>query len=343
MNNISKKFSLDILTEVTTPVNTRVSLFTLDSVEFTVNVLEEINPLTKEKLPKDLTGCSIRAYVTRQSSKTTVVQEFGLDEFEGEIEILDPVNGVIKYKPNIPAMECADKMSVQFKITDSDESISTQSWLFSISDTIEGEIVIPTDKIRSLEDLDKAIKNNEEVLVATQREIEDTREKCDSMVEEATTSIKEVEGMTLKLEDRVHNLENGLSNNKFITQSKLTPFVDSNGTVSFKMSISNYSVKQLIKTFLDYFIFVDYGDGAVVSIGEGYSYILTDSVYLGNNKKVDVSPRSINPSLRFNNGTNKISVNSTSYEIQIKTSIDQKYISGCGCYIKINGQSITWN
>lgn len=349
MNNISKKFLVSILTEETKVVNSNISVFTLEDIEITAQLLESFNPITKEKIPKDITGCEISVVAYRRKSDTTVRQEFGVDEFGGEISILSALEGKIKFKPNDLIMECDDKVLLQFKLSDSNEIVITQPWTITIKESVEnGNIIIPEDKVRTLEDLDSIIIESRNTINTVNKEIGDTRARCSELVENVEGSLDatllRIEQRASSLEERIESLDNKMKDNRFITQHRLSPKGD-RSTVRFCLGIKGHEAKRLINSTIEYHIVVKYEQSSVVEIGRVYGYILSDTnnipyVYLGNSQEVSVSPKPINSVFKFNEEQNKIYAETLDYKITIDTDIDSKYLNNCSCYVVIKGQGI---
>lgn len=366
MNNISKKFEFKLLTEDTSLYKTGVKLFVADDVEFTIEVLQEYNPITEEKVAMDLTGCTIDCLASRMNSNTSVQQRYGADEdTKGVITILDELNGIVKFKPNKAIMQNSDKLQIQFTIKDSDENISIQPFLFIVLDTVESEnIEIPTDDIKTLNELEEKIQENKDFLdgikeevIALNQDINnanldllETQENIDKYLRESTelidSKIEVLNGKVDSLEQELNTLTESL-----VRQSILSPFVrEGESYVSFKLIVAGYEAKKLASN--SFLVNVSYQTTSPKKQGLSYTGLLTSIFYedskavpyaymnLTTMYKPSIAGMEIEPSVVFNGSVNKLIATESYYEIWIKTRIPKSEVNNAKCVISTFGTKI---
>ena len=356
MINISKKFEATLTKGDTSILKTGDKCFVGDDVEYTIKIVSSHNYETNIDTPMKLTGCTIEAKGLRMTSKTTVVQEYGTLE-GGELSIIDEELGTVKFKPKDTMVECADKLLVQFTIVDSDERVSIQPFLLVLSDTIEsGNVVIPTDDIRTLKNLTALINEAKLSLKTIELEMERvTLEIENGLVDMSEDITQESNRLSDRIEDLSHQIELiqvkiDNVNRAIIKQVSPTPFVkEGENTVSFKVPILGVEAKDIVGTTM--LLNVSYSDitgkqgvcysgqmGATCykdSSNVSYTYLSLTPVYTPT-----VPGVSIVPSVVFNGVTNKIDSNSKYYEIWIKTNIPRDCITSAKCHIMSFGNKL---
>lgn len=356
MKNISKKFDITLSTEDTSILKTGNKYYVGDDVEYTIQIILDHDYKTNLDIPMNLSECVIEAKGLRMTSKTTMTQEFG--EFEGGIiSIIDEEKGLIKFKPKDTFVECADKLLVQFLITDSDESIAIQPFLSIVLDNIESEnIVIPSNDIKTLKDLAKLIEEAKTSLLSIESEMESVSQEIGEGLSNMSKSIElESDSLQLRIDtlskqiDNIQENINGI-NNSILKQSSLIPFVRAGeNTVSFKFSVLGIEAKSLIgSTMLVNISHLDISEkqgvcysgqiGAICykdSNNVSNTYLSLTPVYTPN-----VPGTQINPSTVFNGAVNKLQSDTRYYEIWIKTSIPKDCIGSAKCHLMSFGSKM---
>lgn len=220
MNEISKKYKLYLTKNDTTINKTGVKVFIGDDVEFLIEVLDEYNPITQEKIPMDLTDCEINALAYRSTSKTSISQDYGNNlENKGVIELKDPVNGIFKFKPNNSIMSCVDKIQVQFTIKDADEVVNIQPMLFTTLATLDSsEEIIPTNDIKILRQLEEQIEKSKELIEGVKVE---TSEMKDFVVGEIDTLNQKVQENDVKIQGQLDTFNTKIVESKKILDTKV--------------------------------------------------------------------------------------------------------------------------
>lgn len=314
MNKISKEYELYLIQKETTVNKTGVKVYVDDDVEYTIEILKEFNPITKEKIPMDLTGCRINALAHRMNSKTTILQEYGENQEEGGvIEISDSINGILRFKPKKSIMSCPDKIQIQFSIKDLDETICVQPMLFVVLETLDSiEEVIPTNDIKTLKQLGEQIEQSKELISEVREEVVNINgfvsEKIadldlkisnnDSLIQsQLNTFNRKIQEETNKLEDEITiqsarldgevetiekridevNIELGNATSFIPMQNFLTPFVkEGENYVSFKLSVAGYEAKKLAGNIM--LVNISY-QSSTKQNGLSYSGLLTSTFY----------------------------------------------------------------
>lgn len=288
VNIISKQYELYLIKTDTTVNKTGIKVYVEDDVEYTIEVLAEYNPITQEKIPMDLTNCEIDVLAYRVGSKTSILQEYGEDlERKGKIEIIDPTNGIFRFKPNDLIMGCPDKIQVQFTVKDLDEIITIQPMLFIVLPTLDSsEAIIPTNDIKTLRQLEEQIESSRDLIQSVKTEtsemtdfisekIESLNQKVQandleiqSQLEGFTTKIaqettrleNEIILQTLRLDSEVDSIESRIDDlnieldnaTSFIPlQNFLTPIIkEGENYVSFKLTVAGYEAKKLASNMM---------------------------------------------------------------------------------------------
>ena len=220
VNEISKKYKLYLTKNDTTINKTGVKVFIGDDIEFLIEVLDEYNPITQEKIPMDLTKCEINALAYRSTSKTSISQDYGNNlENKGVIEIKDPVNGIFKFKPSNSIMSCVDKIQVQFTIKDADEVVSIQPMLFTTLATLDSsKEIIPTNDIKILRQLEEQIEKSKELIEGVKVE---TSEMQDFVVGEIDTLNQKVQENDVKIQGQLDSFNTKIAESKKILDTKV--------------------------------------------------------------------------------------------------------------------------
>lgn len=220
MNEISKKYKLYLTKNDTTINKTGVKVFIGDDIEFLIEVLDEYNPITQEKIPMDLTECEINALAYRSTSKTSISQDYGNNlENKGVIEIKDPVNGIFKFKPSNSIMSCVDKIQVQFTIKDADEVVNIQPMLFTTLATLDSsEEIIPTNDIKILRQLEEQIEKSKELIEGVKVE---TSEMKDFVVGEIDTLNQKVQENDVNIQGQLDTFNTKIVESKKILDTKV--------------------------------------------------------------------------------------------------------------------------
>lgn len=220
VNEISKKYKLYLTKNDTTINKTGVKVFIGDDIEFLIEVLDEYNPITQEKIPMDLTECEINALAYRSTSKTSISQDYGNNlENKGVIEIKDPVNGIFKFKPSNSIMSCVDKIQVQFTIKDADEVVNIQPMLFTTLATLDSsEEIIPTNDIKILRQLEEQIEKSKELIEGVKVE---TSEMKDFVVGEIDTLNQKVQENDVNIQGQLDTFNTKIVESKKILDTKV--------------------------------------------------------------------------------------------------------------------------
>ena len=323
VNAISKQYELYLIKTETTVNKTGIKVYVEDDVEYTIEVLKEYNPITKDKTPMDLTNCEIDVLAYRVGSKTSILQEYGEDlEKNGKIEIIDPTNGIFKFKPNDLIMACSDKIQVQFTIKDLDEVITVQPMLFIVLPTLDSsEAVIPTNDIKTLRQLEEQIESSRDLIENVKSETSEMTEFFSEKVESLNQKLQtndlliqnQLEGFTTKIAQETTRLENEIvvqtvrldsevdsiegridelnieldNATSFIPlQNFLTPIVkEGENYVSFKLTVANYEAKKLASNMM--LVNISYQSTAKQQ-GLSYTGLLT-SIFYEDSKSVPYS------------------------------------------------------
>ena len=323
VNAISKQYELYLIKTETTVNKTGIKVYVEDDVEYTIEVLKEYNPITQNKTPMDLTSCKIDVLAYRMGSKTSILQEYGEDlEKNGKIEIIDPTNGIFKFKPNDLIMACPDKIQVQFTIKDLDEVITVQPMLFIVLSTLDSsETVIPTNDIKTLRQLEEQIESSRDLIENVKSETSEMTEFVSEKVESLNQKLQandlliqnQLEGFTTKITQETTRLENEIvvqtvrldsevdsiegridelnieldNATSFIPlQNFLTPIVkEGENYVSFKLTVANYEAKKLASNMM--LVNISYQSTAKQQ-GLSYTGLLT-SIFYEDSKSVPYS------------------------------------------------------
>ena len=355
MKNISKKFDIVLSTEETSILKTGNKYYVGDDVEYTIQIISEHDYVTNLDIPMNLSECIIEAKGLRMTSKTTMTQEFGERE-GGIISIIDEEKGLIKFKPKDTFVECADKLLVQFTITDSDESIAIQPFLSVVMDNIESEnVLIPTNDIRTLKELDKLIESSKVSIEQIEFEMDRVSTEITNQLETMNETISaDTDKLSVRLKDLEKQAEELKKNvdsigRSTVRQLSATPIINSDNTVSFKVVVLGSKASNLIGTSIMTtisYLGLDEKQGTCFNghIGAtcyknssniSYTYLDITPIFSPTVPGVQIAPN-----LGFNGGVNKIESNTSYYEIWINTKIPKECIDSAKCHLTPFGNSL---
>lgn len=234
MTDISKKYDISLIKTETSINKTGVKVYVGDDIEYKIEVLEEYNPITQKKIPMDLSSCKIKAIAYRNTSKTTIQQEFGIDaENDGKIEIISEASGIFKFKPNNFIMGCSDKIQVQFIIEGLEETISIQPMIFVVLESLDGkEEIIPVNEINTLRQLDEQLENSRSLIGQVKNETTEMKNFVSNEIDSLNLKIKENDASIQnqldifngKIEDSKIILDKKVSDNSLLIENQLSFF-----------------------------------------------------------------------------------------------------------------------
>ena len=234
MTDISKKYDISLIKTETSINKTGVKVYVGDDIEYKIEVLEEYNPITQKKIPMDLSSCKIKAIAYRNTSKTTIQQEFGVDaENDGKIEIISEASGIFKFKPNNFIMGCSDKIQVQFIIEGLEETISIQPMIFVVLESLDGKKeIIPGNEINTLRQLDEQLESSRSLIGQVENETTEMKNFVSNEIDSLNLKIKENDASIQnqldifngKIEDSKIILDKKVSDNSLLIENQLSFF-----------------------------------------------------------------------------------------------------------------------
>ena len=340
-NIIAKQYDIilkDYETKSVTP-SPPIKLFVGDSVILNIQVL------TKDNLPKDLTGCNVDIKALRTTSNELIEQKFN-ETTKCIVAIVEPLTGCVRVvlKPNFTSK--ADKYTLGLNIYDTDENISTQTVVYSVLNTLEGNIIEELENdITTLNKLYNTILQYENELIAIDNDVMELQSlvdleliKINDKLNQSNISIDNlISALNVKIQNAKDEIDNVISklNTETLKSYKLKPTIvgeyvyfesdeilDNTSTLptkgyTVKISgcVSNEEVVHSSVGLLTYYRNIN-------TIYSDYISLLDKSI----------QGRQVTPTILFDGNIGSVGVKN-GYKIVIKTNINKAFLNSANCVL----------
>lgn len=200
-NVISKKYYLELDTKTFTPyINPNFICKRNDSILFYITVKADGEIL-------DLTGCKISLVSARCDGSLIehTIKDYKLED------------GVLIFSPKKSFLDVPSTLLNELVISDEDESITTQSFKFSVCDLLEGDYVNGDeiqDDIDTLEELRRMLDEYNQALIDINAEIEN----INADIVNINTELENIHVEIDEIHDRLESVTDGYATIAFVNE-----------------------------------------------------------------------------------------------------------------------------
>ncbi|WP_195515689.1 BppU family phage baseplate upper protein [Paraclostridium bifermentans] len=346
MQDISKHYSFSLDTKATKLLKSNLVFNYGDDITLKISVIEDGQP-------KDLTNCQVDLVVANQGNNIPIIHKFE----EGGISTLE----------NVVTIVCKDSyinsLGVnigQLIIRDTDQNITTQSFLYVTNSTL-----ISDEMINAAEQIDTLIKLNK-IIEETELKLEDFNIRISNInnrLEQGETlidnSIKdldnkvvmktnEVDNIVTEFEKSIQNRIDGVEetvNYQLVRNTKLKPIeISGSTTIGFETKPIEVVASELVRSAYDFHVSGCSSSQLIVQSSTGHIIFFQEVVgskpvikaRMSTIVDISIQGKQITPSIAFiKDGAivDSLNINDINYKILIKANIHINNIETGECYM----------
>lgn len=346
MQDISKHYSFSLDTKATKLLKSNLVFNYGDDITLKISVIEDGQP-------KDLTNCQVDLVVANQGNNIPIIHKFE----EGGISTLE----------NVVTIVCKDSyinsLGVnigQLIIRDTDQNITTQSFLYVTNSTL-----ISDEMINAAEQIDTLIKLNK-IIEETELKLEDFNTRISNInnrLEQGETlidkSIKdmdnkvvaktnEVDNIVTEFEKSIQNRIDGVEetvNYQLVRNTKLKPIeISGSTTIGFETNPIEVVASELVRSAYDFHVSGCSSSKLIVQSCTGHIIFFQEVVgskpvikaRMSTIVDISIQGKQITPSIAFiKDGAivDSLDINDINYKILIKANIHINNIETGECYM----------
>lgn len=363
MQDISKSYEFTLDTKLNKLLKCNLVFNSGDDITLNINI-------TEDGKPKDLTNCKVD--LIAENGNLPIIHGFE----QGGISIVDS-KVIINCKNNY-----IDRVGTnigQIFISDEDQSISTQKFLFITNSTLVSEDIKDSEnKIDTLRKLDTAIDNvsgkldllenkNTEInktietsinningtVINLTKKVNDKISEANSTIDNHTNAVeKKVSDFEISINNRIQGVEDTV-NYELIKITELTPIkVSGSTTIGFSSNEINIPAVDLVRSAFDFCVsgspsstqIIQSATGHIVFYVEVINGIQVVKGRLNSIIDVAIQGRQLNCSFSFvRDGviTDTLNVDDVGYKLLVKANIHKANINTGECRLTPLGRSIT--
>lgn len=323
-NIIAKKFKITLDTIKQKLIRTDFIAIIGDSIEITVNLIENANP-------KDITNSNVILLGVRSDGSYFEQRE--------NIIVSDGVNGVIKIYPKLDIFSVEGQTICGLIVQDEDETINIQRFSVNVSKSIATDIIVEAkNEIQTLKELNELLDEYRTDLSNINQSVSD----MESLVVEKTNKVsKDFELLSNGIETEIEKLQNDINgvnetvNYKLTKRIKLEPYrLEGSNFIYFKFNV-NKVAKELLKCQYQVAMggSVDTGTyNASISLLNFYSSNSKVYPFIVNISDRTVNGKNLNASVVYSNLGNDANINDNVDLIYIKSNILKSLNTDDGIY-----------
>lgn len=346
MQDISKHYSFSLDTKATKLLKSNLVFNYGDDITLKISVIEDGQP-------KDLTNCQVDLVVANQGNNIPIIHKFE----EGGISTLE----------NVVTIVCKDSyinsLGVnigQLIIRDTDQNITTQSFLYVTNSTL-----ISDEMINAAEQIDTLIKLNK-IIEETELKLEDFNIRISNInnrLEQGETlidnSIKdldnkvvmktnEVDNIVTEFEKSIQNRIDGVEetvNYQLVRNTKLKPIeISGSTTIGFETKPIEVAASELVRSAYDFHISGCSSSQLIVQSCTGHIVFYQEVVgskpvikaRMSTIIDISIQGKQIASSIAFikdSSIVDSLNINDINYKILIKANIHMNNIETGECYM----------
>ena len=346
MQDISKHYSFSLDTKATKLLKSNLVFNYGDDITLKISVIEDGQP-------KDLTNCQVDLVVANQGNNIPIIHKFE----EGGISTLE----------NVVTIVCKDSyinsLGVnigQLIIRDTDQNITTQSFLYVTNSTlISDEMINVAEQIDTLIKLNKIIEETELKLEDFNIRISNINNRLEQGETLIDNSIKdldnkvvmktnEVDNIVTEFEKSIQNRIDGVEetvNYQLVRNTKLKPIeISGSTTIGFETNPIEVAASELVRSAYDFHISGCSSSQLIVQSCTGHIVFYQEVVgskpvikaRMSTIVDISIQGKQITPSIAFiKDGAivNSLDINDMNYKILIKANIHMNNIETGECYM----------
>lgn len=346
MQDISKHYSFSLDTKVTKLLKSNLVFNYGDDITLKISVIEDGQP-------KDLTNCQIDLVVANQENNIPIIHKFeegGISNFENVVTIVCKDSYINSLGVNIG----------QLIIRDTDQNITTQSFLYVTNSTL-----ISDEMINAAEQIDTLIKLNK-IIEETELKLEDFNTRISNInnrLEQGETlidnSIKdldnkvvmktnEVDNIVAEFEKSIQNRIDGVEetvNYQLVRNTKLKPIeISGSTTIGFETNPIEVAASELVRSAYDFHVSGCSSSQLIVQSCTGHIIFFQEVVgskpvikaRMSTIVDISIQGKQLTPSIAFiKDGAivDSLNINDINYKILIKANIHINNIETGECYM----------
>lgn len=366
MQDISKLYEFTLDTKVNKLLKSNLIFNSGDDVTLNVSIVEDGSP-------KNLTNCKID--LVAENEKSPIIHNFE----QGGIEIIDEETGLVQIKCNNSYVDRVGVNIGQLFISDDDQSISTQKFLFITNSTlVSDDIKDSENKINTLRKLDSTIdyvnerldlleNKNIEVTVTIEKSINDIDEavsklttKVDNKIDESNTTIDNhirlIEKNVSSFEDSINNRIQGVEDVVNYGLVKITELkaieLTSSTTIGFESKEIDIPAIDLVRSAFDFCVsgspssvqIIQSATGHIVFYVEVVNGVQVVKSRLSTILDPSIQGKQLGCSFSFikdGNVVETLNIDDINYKLLIKANIHKSNLSTGECRLTPLGRNIT--
>lgn len=369
MQDISKHYDLTLETK-SNKLNKEKLIYNFGD-NITLNI-----KITEDGKPKNITNCKIDLIAQNQKEDSQPIKHSYED---GGIEIVDGELGLIQIRCKNNYIDRVGANTGQLFISDEDENVSTQKFLFITSSTLmEKTLEDAEDKIDTLRKLDASIdeyisKLEETSLTSTtleekvknndleiRKQLSNTETYLTEKVKEIEDNINEsIEGIGQQVSDLEKDIRDKIDgvtdmvDYQLVKIQSLTPIsITGSTTIGFSSDSMSIPAKELVRS--GYMVHVSGSPSSTTIVQSAIGSLVFYQEVSGGNQiirckmfvfqDISIQGRQLTPSVWFINSNGDIVDNITDvevdYKILIKANISRSNIETGQCYMTPLGKGI---
>lgn len=346
MQDISKHYSFSLDTKATKLLKSNLVFNYGDDITLKISVIEDGQP-------KDLTNCQIDLVVANQGNNIPIIHKFE----EGGISTLE----------NVVTIVCKDSyinsLGVnigQLIIRDTDQNITTQSFLYVTNSTlISDEMINAAEQIDTLIELNKIIEETElklEDFNARISNINNRLEQGETLIDNSIKDLddkvvmktNEVDNIVTEFEKSIQNRIDGVEetvNYQLVRNTKLKPIeISGSTTIGFETNPIEVVASELVRSAYDFHVSGCSSSQLIVQSCTGHIIFFQEVVgskpvikaRMSTIIDISIQGKQLTSSIAFiKDGAivDSLNINDINYKILIKANIHINNIETGECYM----------
>lgn len=346
MQDISKHYSFSLDTKATKLLKSNLVFNYGDDITLKISVIEDGQP-------KDLTNCQVDLVVANQGNNIPIIHKFE----EGGISTLE----------NVVTIVCKDSyinsLGVnigQLIIRDTDQNITTQSFLYVTNSTlISDEMINAAEQIDTLIKLNKIIEETElklEDFNARISNINNRLEQGETLIDNSIKDLddkvvaktNEVDNIVTEFEKSIQNRIDGVEetvNYQLVRNTKLKPIeISGSTTIGFETNPIEVAASELVRSAYDFHVSGCSSSKLIVQSSTGHIVFYQEVVgskpvikaRMSTIVDISIQGKQITPSIAFiKDGAivDSLNIDDINYKILIKANIHINNIETGECYM----------
>ena len=346
MQDISKHYSFSLDTKATKLLKSNLVFNYGDDITLKISVIEDGQP-------KDLTNCQVDLVVANQGNNIPIIHKFE----EGGISTLE----------NVVTIVCKDSyinsLGVnigQLIIRDTDQNITTQSFLYVTNSTlISDEMINAAGQIDTLIKLNKIIEETELKLEDFNTRISNINnrlEQGETLIDDSIKDLdnkvvmktNEVDNIVTEFEKSIQNRIDGVEetvNYQLVRNTKLKPIeISGSTTIGFETNPIEVVASELVRSAYDFHVSGCSSSKLIVQSSTGHIIFFQEVVgskpvikaRMSTIVDISIQGKQLTPSIAFiKDGAivDSLDINDMNYKILIKANIHINNIETGECYM----------